>query len=72
MKINEKNVLKEMEDIAALMKSAYLQSRRGVCDGILNRAIGKIDTLMSILSKTEEYWIAINSEYINGRFDLCQ
>lgn len=43
-----------MEDIAALMKSAYLQSRRGVCDRILNRAMGKIDTLISIISKTEE------------------
>ena len=54
MKINEENVLKEMKDILDLMRSAYSYSKSEVCDRLLSRAIGKMDTLTSILSGTEE------------------
>ena len=54
MKINEENVLKEMKDVLDLMRSAYPYSKSGVCDRLLSRAIGKMDTLTSILSGTEE------------------
>ena len=59
MKVNEENVVKEMKDILDLLRSAYPQSKSGVCDRLLSRAIGKMDTLKSILSETEDDWIAI-------------
>lgn len=54
MKVNEENVVKEMKDILDLLRSAYPQSKSGVCDRLLSRAIGKMDTLISILSETED------------------
>ncbi len=54
MKVNEENVLKEMEQILSILKNAYLKSNSNECDRNLNKAIGKLETLIMILSETKE------------------
>lgn len=54
MKINEENVLKDMKQILSIIEDAYLNSNSKNCDRGLSKAIGKLDTLIKILSKTED------------------
>ena len=59
MRVNEENVLKEMKSILSIMDSAYLNSKSDICDRELSKAMGKLDTLIKILSNTNNDWIAI-------------
>ena len=59
MRVNEENVLKEMKSILSIMDSAYLKSNSNICDRELSKAMGKLDTLIKILSNTNNDWIAI-------------
>ena len=59
MRVNEENVLKEMKSILSILDGAYLNSKSDICDRELSKAIGKLDTLIKILSNTNNDWIAI-------------
>ena len=52
MRVNEENVLKEMKSILSIMDSAYLNSKSDICNRELSKAMGKLDTLIKILSNT--------------------
>lgn len=52
MRVNEENVIKEMKSILSIIDSAYLNSKSNLCDRELSKAIGKLDTLIKILSDT--------------------
>lgn len=54
MRINEENVLIEMKKILEIMQNGYEQSKSITCDRLLSRAIGKLSTLISILSATKD------------------
>lgn len=53
MKVNEENVLKEMKSILSIIESAYLTTAKSSsCSNKLNKAMGKLETLIKILSDT--------------------
>lgn len=54
MKVNEENVLEEMKNILSIIHEGYRYSNSINCDRCLNKAIGKLDTLISILSATKD------------------
>ena len=55
MKVNEENVLKEMKSILSIIESAYLTTAKSSsCSNKLNKAMGKLETLIKILSDTNE------------------
>lgn len=54
MRINEENVLNEMKSILSIINGAYLSSKSDKCDRELNKAIGKLQTLIKILSNTND------------------
>lgn len=54
MRINEENVIKEMKNILEIIRNGYRYSNSINCDRCLNRAIGKLDALISILSVTKD------------------
>ena len=60
MRVNEENVLKEMKSILEIIQDGYELSNSINCDRVLSKAIGKLSTLISILSITkDDNWIAI-------------
>lgn len=54
MKINDKNVLEELSKILSTIKSAYDYSNSSSCDRLLCKVIGKLDTLISVLSVAKD------------------
>lgn len=54
MKVNEENVLEEMRKILSIIQDGYRCSNSSSCDRCLNKAIGKLGTLISILSATKD------------------
>lgn len=64
MRVNEENVIKEMRKILKLLIHAFVRKNT---DSI-NEAIGKLSTLISILSATEEEQIDITSTNDTKRY----
>lgn len=54
MRVNEENVLIEMKNILEIIQEGYEQSNSITCDRLLNEAMGKLGTLISILSVTKD------------------
>ncbi len=54
MKINDENVIKEMQVALNNMKIAYENSSSRISDSYLAKAMGRIETLISVLSVAED------------------
>lgn len=54
MKINDKNVLEELGRALSIIKSAYEYSDSSTCDRLLSKAIGRLETLISVLTVAKD------------------